>query len=655
MTSVNLAPGLYPGSPSLRTLLSLKSASGENYQENRENLLTDTSRSMEATPVDRIGGSTTNVSADKKIDRSSDHVSRDDSSFSRRDSSESDQSPGRVSPARSSQSQSKDWSLQHRFPDRSSLHRSSRHRSQDRASRHQSPGRSSRHRSPGRSYRHRSPGWTYRSRSCHRSYSRDRHSSSRRHRSKIMHKYSRSERQRHHRYTSPSSYGSSSRSRYESVSSEWSNSSDRNRHHKRKKSHRRRSVSTYRRHKRHKHSSGSRHRGRARSSSRDSSHKTMSQRSHSKSDREDDLSIIVDKNDFEGESRAGSPRKASFKSLKKKSFDRGTSDSEEEEKATISFAEAIQEVMNLLPPEFCPRKESSKTIQRPRSTLDALTPTEDKNSASLPQSLLIKDVVNVLQSLTDKKVKLEPGWVTNQSLERELGIVMKYYRSHGQLFPTSVPKIDKDASLLDLASSGNVNFPVKSLETMERQARNMVTINSYADLFTAASVKALESDGLDAPMLKRLLSSIVSCLKHSSSMAVILTVELLQARREAAIERSKILTEATKNKLRSVPVFSEFLFGAQVAALQKSNSEYQQQSFIASSVAQSSQASSPRFKILKRPNKSSDHRDSSSSSRPPNRRDRVGPRRGPRRGGSGSHGRGQPTPSRGGASNVTRQ
>ena len=157
-------------------------------------------------------------------------------------------------------------------------------------------------------------------------------------------------------------------------------------------------------------------------------------------------------------------------------------------------------------------------------------------------------------------------------------------------------------------------------------------------------------------MLKRLLSSIVSCLKHSSSVAVILTVELLQARREAAIERSKILTEATKNKLRSVPIFSEFLFGGQVAALQKSNSESQQQSFIASSVAQSSQASSSRFKIPKRPNKSSDHRDSSSSSsKPPNRRDRGGPRRGPRRGGSGSRGRGQHTPSRGGVSNITRQ
>ena len=88
-----------------------KSASGENYWENWENLLTDTSSSTEATPLDRIGGSTTNVSADKRIGRSSDHVSRDDSSSSGRDSSESDRSPGRVSPARSSQPQSKDRSL----------------------------------------------------------------------------------------------------------------------------------------------------------------------------------------------------------------------------------------------------------------------------------------------------------------------------------------------------------------------------------------------------------------------------------------------------------------------------------------------------------------------------------------------------------------
>ena len=392
---------------------------------------------------------------------------------------------------------------------------------------------------------------------------------------------------------------------------------------------------------RRRHSSGPRHKDRARALP-------------SSSDRDDNLSISVDNIEFEGESRAGSPHKASSKLARKHLIDKGSSDSEEEEEVTISFAEAIQEVVSLLPPEFCPRKESSETLQRPRSTLDALNPSEDKSSASLPQSLLIKDVVNVFQSLIDKKVKLEPGWVTNKSLEKDLGINMKHYRSHGQLFHDSVPKLDRDASLLDLTSSGNVSLPLKSLETMERQARNMVSINSYADLFTAASVKALESDNLDAPMLKRLLSSIVTCLKHSSSMSVVLAVELLQARREAAIDKSKILTETTKSKLRSVPISAESLFGGKIAELQKLNSDSQQQSFIASSVAQSNQASSSGLKIPKS-QKKPENRDTSSSTRPQIRRDSGGPRRGSRRGGSGSRGRGQHTPSRGGASNVSRQ
>ena len=67
----------------------------------------------------------------------------------------------------------------------------------------------------------------------------------------------------------------------------------------------------------------------------------------------------------------------------------------------------------------------------------------------------------------------------------------------------------------------------------------MVTMNSYADLFAAASVKSLQSETLDAHVLKEMLTSLVNCLKHSYSMAVLLAVELLQARRESAIDKSK--------------------------------------------------------------------------------------------------------------------
>ena len=616
------------------------SASGKKYRENRETSPKDTRGSTEFSQSDMPGGSLTKVSTDKRTVGTPDNKSGGDSnSSSGPGSSESDQSPGRDSPDRSVRPRSKDRRSEHRSPDRTTRNQTSgrsksRHRLPDRSiSRHRSPGRStsrtdrctSRQRSPGRSsrrhsrnrsVRHRSSRRT--SRSHHRSYSRDRHTLRRRHRSRVE-RHSRSRRHKRHHRTSSSS---DSYSRSRSVSSDWSTSSDRHRRHKKKKAHKRGPSSVSRNHKRRRHSSGPRHKDRARALP-------------SSLDRDDNLSISVDNNEFEGESRAGSPHKASSKLARKHLIDKGSSDSEEEEEVTISFAEAIQEVVSLLPPEFCPRKESSETLQRPRSTLDALNPSEDKSSASLPQSLLIKDVVNVFQSLIDKKVKLEPGWVTNKSLEKELGINMKHYRSHGQLFHDSVPKLDRDASLLDLTSSGNVSLPLKSLETMERQARNMVSINSYADLFTAASVKALESDNLDAPMLKRLLSSIVTCLKHSSSMSVVLAVELLQARREAAIDKSKILTETTKSKLRSVPISAESLFGGKIAELQKLNSDAQQQSFIASSVEQSNQASSSGFKIPKR-QKKPENRDTSSSTRPPIRRDRGGPRRGSRRGGLGS-------------------
>ncbi|MEW8547330.1 MAG: hypothetical protein AB2693_27800 [Candidatus Thiodiazotropha sp.] len=360
----------------------------------------------------------------------------------------------------------------------------------------------------------------------------------------------------------------------------------------------------------------------------------------------------VSQNDFEGESRAGSPVKSVSKSGKV-SLDRESSNSDNEEESLISFGDTIREVLNLLPPDICPRKEASDIPVKPRSTLDALNPANDKDLASLPQSLLIKDITNLLQSLINKKVKLEPGWVTNQTLEKELGINMKHYRLHGQLFPSNVPKLDKDASLLDLSSSGNASIPLKTLDTMERQVRNMITINSYADIFAAASVKSLQSDDLDANLLKRMLSSLVNCLKHSSSMAVVLATELLQSRREAAIEKSKILTDTAKDKLRSIPISTETLFGGQVAEIQKTNSESQQQKFIASSIASGNKSALSNFKIPKRPLKGSNR--NSSLPTPPKHRDRGGHRKGGRRGGSSSRGRGNQVPSRGGASNVSNQ
>ena len=119
----------------------------------------------------------------------------------------------------------------------------------------------------------------------------------------------------------------------------------------------------------------------------------------------------VDHNEFEGESMTGSPVNNRSKLLRELSPDKRGSDSDKEEEPTISFADAISKVMFLLPSEICQKKECADVIQKPRSTLDALNPLDGIELASLPQSLLIKDITQLLQSLINKKVKIELGWV----------------------------------------------------------------------------------------------------------------------------------------------------------------------------------------------------------------------------------------------------
>ena len=73
-------------------------------------------------------------------------------------------------------------------------------------------------------------------------------------------------------------------------------------------------------------------------------------RSESISSDNDNISVGVDHNEFEGESMTGSPVNIRSKSLRKLSPDKRCSDSDEEEEPTISSADAISEVMSLLHP-----------------------------------------------------------------------------------------------------------------------------------------------------------------------------------------------------------------------------------------------------------------------------------------------------------------
>lgn len=475
----------------------------------------------------------------------------------------------------------------------------------------------------------------------------------------------------------------SSSARYSVSSSSRSRSRDRSRRYsKKKKSHRHRSHSrdSYRRkHKRRSRSRShsdrrSRHRhARSRKLSRSRDKRRRSSRSpflqekrrrisHSPSSVKDVVSGSITDNEFEGESVASPIQKSvttSSHRVKDKSSTHRPSEScsvysEEEDDGKISYAETIEEVFNLLPTSICPRKNDPSTPSKPRSGIDLLNPAEDKESSSLPQSQLVKDILNLVQTYVSDKVKLEPGWTAPVSLERELGTHMKFYKLHNEQFPASIPKVDKDASKLDLSTTGSINVSSKFLESMERQARNVISINSYADLFATSAFSAMQSDDMDTNMLRRLVEALVNCLKHSTNLSVLMAVELMLARRELAISGSKILTESSKDSLRSVPFSVNSLFGGKISEIQKANSETHQQRLIADSVSQkpgSSQSQSSQFRTPRVPRKKQD----SKRDLPRPARQLQAGRGGSRTSrGGGSMRRDRNVPSRGGASSDRR-
>ena len=260
---------------------------------------------------------------------------------------------------------------------------------------------------------------------------------------------------------------------------------------------------------------------------------------------------------------------------------------------------------------------------------------------------MIKDISDISQSYIPSKFNLEPGWTAPANLEKELGTNMKHYKIHQDFFPAQVPKLDRNASRLDMSIASCISLPCKFLESLERQARNVISItcNSYADLFATAAFSSLSSEEMDAIVLRRLTESLVNCITHSTNVSVLMVMALFHARREVAISSSKILSESTEDALRSIP---DTLFGGKISELQKSNSESFTQKFIAQSMSTKAKPSTsfkPPSSTSKKPeNKKDTRKPQPSLPKDPSR---------PQHGGStGGH---RPTPSRGGASSSKHQ
>ena len=86
--------------------------------------------------------------------------------------------------------------------------------------------------------------------------------------------------------------------------------------------------------------------------------------------------------------------------------------------------------------------------------------------------------------------------------------------------------------------------------------------------------------------LSRLLEAVAKSIKHATAMSTLLTTEIFQARRDAALASSKLLLDNFSFELRNAPINSK-TFDGRIKEIAKSNFEAQQQRFLASTSIQS--------------------------------------------------------------------
>ena len=158
----------------------------------------------------------------------------------------------------------------------------------------------------------------------------------------------------------------------------------------------------------------------------------------------------------------------------------------------------------------------------------------------LPQSKLVENTTKYIQNRLDAE-KCCRDWICPQN----------------QFLPTdNVPPLEADYSLLDLSNKGRASIPIKNLEAWEKKARKLIAINSHADLFSSAAFLCLQEESMPVTALSRLLEAVAKSIKHTTAMSTILTTEIFQVRRDAALASSKLLMDNSAYELRNAPINS---------------------------------------------------------------------------------------------------
>ena len=244
----------------------------------------------------------------------------------------------------------------------------------------------------------------------------------------------------------------------------------------------------------------------------------------------------------------------------------------------MGFPLITEEIFKLLLTDKFPRKSVSDSFsqpQRPKSGIEEDLKKEERRSILLLQSQILLSMMNFIQNQY-KKDLLPEDWAVSKKEQNAL-INMSYYKSHAKIVPTQTEApLDWDTPRLNLSLTGNCQIPTKSLGIFANQLRDLLRGLSHSDIFSYIAYKCLQQESMATKVLSRILESLASTINHLVSLASYRTLEIQQARRDAAIcSAPKSLSEITKMKLRSTPFISDSLFGGQIDKIYKENEKMQ--------------------------------------------------------------------------------
>ena len=199
---------------------------------------------------------------------------------------------------------------------------------------------------------------------------------------------------------------------------------------------------------------------------------------------------------------------------------------------------------------------------------------------------MVENTTKYIQNKLDSD-KCYKDWICPQNLVSVLAPT-KVYKSQNQYLTTdNILQLEADASLLDLSNKGRASTPLKKLEAWKRKARKLISINSHADLFSFDAFLCLQQESMSVTALSRLLEAVAKSIKYATAMSTLLTTEIFQARRDAALALLKLLLDNSSFELRNVPINSKKLFDGRNKEIAISNFEAQQQRCLASTSIQS--------------------------------------------------------------------